>query len=116
MAKFLIRANYVGRWRERIDDRGGESSKRRELSRPPSNPSAGTLDRMYSRSGHGSYAIRDLPDNASATAVSRLINASGAASLNPDSVDETPRMSTPRSARNAVVSCPRDLSADLADW
>ena len=61
----------------------------------------GTLDCMYYAFGDTDlYAICDLPDNASATAVSLLINASGAVSLN-----LTPLM-TPEDVDAAVAKTP----------
>ena len=58
-------------------------SKRREAARAAVESVGGTLDCMYYAFGDTDvYAICDLPDDASATAVSLLINASGAVSLN----------------------------------
>jgi uncharacterized protein with GYD domain len=81
MAKFLIRANYVGDGVKGLMTDGG--SKRREAARAALESVGGTLDCMYYAFGDTDvYAICDLPDDASATAVSLLINASGAVSLN----------------------------------
>ena len=58
-------------------------SKRRDAATAAIESVGGTLDCMYYAFGETDmYAICDMPDNASATAVSLLINSSGAVSLN----------------------------------
>ena len=92
-------------------------SKRRDAAQAAVESVGGTLNCMYYTFGDTDlYAICDLPDNPSATAVSLLINASGAVSLN-----LTPLM-TPEDVDAAVAKtpsyrAPRDLtnSADVAD-
>ena len=81
MAKFLIRANYVGDGVKGLMAEGG--SKRREAAAAAVESVGGTLDCMYYAFGDTDvFAICDLPDNASATAVSLIINSSGAVSIN----------------------------------
>ena len=81
MAKFLVRANYTGDGVKGLMSEGG--SKRRDAATAAIESVGGTLDCMYYAFGETDmYAICDMPDNASATAVSLLINSSGAVSLN----------------------------------
>jgi uncharacterized protein with GYD domain len=81
MAKFLIRANYVGDGVKGLAAEGG--SRRRDAAKAAIESVGGTLDCMYFAFGDTDvYAICDVPDNASATALSLTINATGAVSLN----------------------------------
>jgi uncharacterized protein with GYD domain len=81
MAKFLVRANYTGDGAKGLMTEGG--SKRRDAAAAAIESVGGTLDCMYYAFGDTDvYAICDMPDNASATAVSLLINSSGAVNLN----------------------------------
>ena len=81
MAKFLIRANYVGDGVKGLMTEGG--SKRRDAARAAVESVGGTLDCMYFAFGDTDvYAICDMPDDASATAASLMINSSGAVSIN----------------------------------
>ena len=81
MAKFLLRANYVGDGLKGLMSEGG--SKRREAAQAAVESVGGTLDCMYFAFGETDvYGICDMPDNASATAMSLLINASGAVTIN----------------------------------
>lgn len=80
MAKFLIRANYVGDGVKGLLAEGG--SKRQAAARAAVESVGGTLDCMYYAFGDTDvYAICDMPDDASATAVSLMINSSGSVSL-----------------------------------
>ena len=81
MSKYLIRANYVGDGIKGLMSEGG--SKRRDAAKAAIESAGGKLDCMYYAFGDTDvYAICDLPDQASATAVSLLINSSGAVTLN----------------------------------
>jgi uncharacterized protein with GYD domain len=81
MPKFLIRANYVGDGVKGLMSEGGSS--RRDAARAAVESVGGTLECLYYAFGEtDAYAICDVPDNASATALSLLINSSGAVSLN----------------------------------
>jgi uncharacterized protein with GYD domain len=99
MPKFLIRANYTGEGMKGLMTEGG--SKRRDAAAAAIESVGGTLECMYYAFGDTDvYAIGDMPDNASAAAVSLLINASGAVSLN-----LTPLM-TPEDVDAAVTKAP----------
>jgi uncharacterized protein with GYD domain len=99
MAKFLVRANYTGDGVKGLINEGG--SKRRDAATAAIESVGGTLECMYYAFGDTDvYAICDMPDNASAAAVSLLINASGAVSLN-----LTPLM-TPEDVDAAVAKTP----------
>jgi uncharacterized protein with GYD domain len=81
MSKYLIRANYVGDGIKGLMTEGG--SRRRDAAKAAVESVGGNLDCMYYAFGDTDvYAIADLPDHASATAVSLLINSSGAVTLN----------------------------------
>jgi uncharacterized protein with GYD domain len=81
MSKYLIRANYVGDGIKGLLSEGG--SRRRDAAKAAVESVGGKLDCMYYAFGDTDvYAIADLPDQASATAVSLLINSSGAVTLN----------------------------------
>lgn len=100
MSKYLIRANYVGDGIKGLMSEGG--SKRRDAAKAALESVGGTLDCMYYAFGDTDvYAICDLPDQASATAVSLLINSSGAVSLN-----LVPLM-TPEDVDAAVAKAPK---------
>jgi uncharacterized protein with GYD domain len=93
MAKYLIRGNYVGEGVKGLLSEGG--SKREEAARAAVESVGGTLDCMYYAFGETDvYGICDAPDDASATALSLLINSSGAVSINlvplmtPEEVDQ----------------------------
>lgn len=106
MAKYLIRANYVGDGVKGLMIEGG--SKRRDAAQAAVESVGGTLDCMYYAFGDTDvYGICDVPDQASATALSLLINSSGAVEVNltplmsPEDVDaataKTPAYSPPGS-------------------
>jgi len=81
MSKYLIRANYVGDGIKGLMSEGG--SRRRDAAQAAVESVGGSLDCMYYAFGDTDvYAICDVPDGASATALSLLINSSGAVSLN----------------------------------
>jgi uncharacterized protein with GYD domain len=100
MSKYLIRANYVGAGIKGLMSEGG--SKRRDAAKAAVESAGGSLDCMYYAFGDTDvYAICDLPDQASATAVSLLINSSGAVTLN-----LVPLM-TPEDVDAAVAKAPK---------
>ncbi len=100
MSKYLIRANYVGAGIKGLMSEGG--SKRRDAAKAAVESVGGSLDCMYYAFGDTDvYAICDLPDQASATAVSLLINSSGAVTLN-----LVPLM-TPEDVDTAVAKAPK---------
>ena len=77
-------------------------SKRRDAAKAALESVGGTLDCMYYAFGDTDvYAICDLPDQGSATAVSLLINSSGAVTLN-----LVPLM-TPEDVDAAVAKAPK---------
>jgi uncharacterized protein with GYD domain len=81
MPKYLIRANYTGDGVKGLMSEGG--SKRRDAAKAAVESVGGSLECMYYAFGETDvYGIVDMPDDASATAVSLLINASGAVTLN----------------------------------
>ena len=81
MAKYLLRGNYKGDGIKGLMNEGG--SKRREAASAAVESVGGTIDCMYYAFGETDvYAICDLPDVASATAISLMINATGALTIN----------------------------------
>jgi uncharacterized protein with GYD domain len=81
MGKYLIRANYVGDGVKGLMTEGG--SKRRDAAQAAAESVGGSMDCMYYAFGDTDvYGICDLPDDASATALSLLINASGKVAVN----------------------------------
>ena len=80
MAKYLVKGNYVGDGIAGLMKDGG--SQRRDAARAAIESVGGSLESMYYAFGDTDvYAICDFPDDASAAAVSLLINASGAVQL-----------------------------------
>jgi uncharacterized protein with GYD domain len=76
MAKYLFEGNYVGDGVKGLMNEGGTA--RRNAAAAAMESVGGTLDCMYYAFGDTDiYGIADLPDVASAAAVSLLINASG---------------------------------------
>ncbi len=93
MGKYLVRGNYVGDGVKGLLSEGG--SKRVEAAQAAIASVGGTLDCMYFAFGETDiYGICDFPDDASATALSLMINSSGAVSVNlvplmaPEDIDE----------------------------
>lgn len=80
MGKYLIKGNYVGDGVAGLMNDGG--TKRRAAAAAAVESLGGTLDCMYYAFGDTDvYAIADMPDAASATAASLLINSSGSVSV-----------------------------------
>jgi uncharacterized protein with GYD domain len=99
MAKYLVRANYLGDGVKGLLSEGGSS--RREAARASVESVGGTLDAMYYAFGDTDvFGIGDFPDEASATAWSLMVNASGSltASLTP--------LMTPEDVDAAVAKSP----------
>ena len=93
MAKYLIKGNYVGDGLKGLLAEGGTS--RRDAAEAAMASVGGTLDCMYYAFGDTDiFGIADVPDEASAVAVSLLINATGAVAvgltplLEPEVIDE----------------------------
>ena len=81
MGKYLIRGNYVGDGVSGLLTEGG--SKRRDAARAAIESVGGSMDSMYYAFGDTDvYGICEFPDEASATALSLMINASGKVSVN----------------------------------
>ncbi len=81
MGKYLIRANYVGDGVKGLLEEGG--TKRFAAAQAAIESVGGTMDSMYYAFGDTDvYGICDFPDDASATALSLMINASGKVSAN----------------------------------
>lgn len=96
MSKYLVRANYVGDGVQGLLKEGG--TKRRDAARAAIESGGGTLECMYYAFGETDvFGVVDFPDEASATAVSLMINASGKIAL-----DLTPLM-TPEDVDAAVA-------------
>jgi uncharacterized protein with GYD domain len=99
VGKYLFRANYVGDGVKGLLAEGG--SKRRDASRAAIESVGGSLDCMYYAFGDTDlFGIAEFPDEASATALSLIINSSGTVSIN-----LTPLMS-PEEVDAAVAKTP----------
>ena len=86
MAKYLLKGNYKGDGIKGLLNEGG--SKRRDAAVAAVESVGGTLDCLYYAFGEFDiYGICDFPDVASATAISLMINATGAVTI-----DLTPLM------------------------
>lgn len=98
MAKFLIKASYSPEGTQGLLREGGTS--RRAAVEEMIQRLDGTLEAFYYGYGEAdAYVIADMPDEASAVAVSLIVNASGAVSLSttplltPEQIDEACRRS-----------------------
>ena len=81
MPHYLIRANYVGDGVKGLMSEGGTS--RREAARAAVESVGGRLESMYYAFGDTDvYGFCEVPDAASAAAVSLLINSSGSVQVN----------------------------------
>ncbi len=80
MGKYLFQGNYVGDGVAGLAREGGSS--RRAAAQAAMASVGGSVDAFYYAFGDVDiYGIADLPDDASAVAVSLLVNASGAENL-----------------------------------
>lgn len=93
MPKYLIEANYVGEGISGLLKEGG--TKRRAVVSELFKSMGGTVDAFYYAFGDTDlFIIGDLPDNATATALTLKVNATGAATckttvlITPEEVDE----------------------------
>ena len=93
MGKYLIRANYTQAGLAGLLKEGG--SRRKEALAQTIEGAGGTLESLYYAFGERDlYITADLPDEATATAVSLTIGAAGALSVDitvlitPETVDE----------------------------
>ena len=93
MGKYLIRANYTQAGLAGLLKEGG--SRRKEALAQTIEGAGGTLESLYYAFGDCDlYITADLPDDATATAISLAIGAAGALSvgitvlITPETVDE----------------------------
>ena len=93
MAKYLFQGSYTEEGLRGLLDEGG--SKRREAAEQVIQSVGGTLEAYYFAFGDNDfYVIVDMPDNVSTTAVSLVVNVSGAINvktvvlLTPEEVDQ----------------------------
>ena len=76
MAKYLISGNYMGDGVSGLMDEGAAS--RREAVEQLVASVGGSIEALYYAIGDADiFVIADLPDNASATAISLVVNATG---------------------------------------
>jgi uncharacterized protein with GYD domain len=80
MGKYLVRANYIGEGVKGLMAEGG--TKRTENARAAIESVGGSIESMYYAFGDTDvFGICDFPDDASATALSLMINSSGRVSV-----------------------------------
>ncbi len=80
MGKYLFQANYIGDGIKGLMQDGG--TKRREAAEAAMGSVGGSIDSFYYAFGDFDLVgIADFPDDASALAISLMINASGAIKL-----------------------------------
>ena len=96
MPKYLIRASYTVEGAQGLLKEGGTS--RRAAVEQLTQSMGGTLEAFYYAFGADDvFVIAELPDDASATAVSLAVNAAGGASaqvtvlIDPETVDDAVR-------------------------
>jgi uncharacterized protein with GYD domain len=78
--KYLIQGNYSAEGTKGVQKDGG--SKRRQVGEALVKEAGGRLEAFYYAFGDADFvAIADLPDTASAVALSLAVNASGATSV-----------------------------------
>jgi len=93
VAKYLFQGSYTEEGLKGLLEEGG--SKRREAAEQVIKSVGGTLEAYYFAFGDNDfYVIVDMPDNVSTTAVSLVVNVSGAVNvktvvlLTPEEVDQ----------------------------
>jgi uncharacterized protein with GYD domain len=98
MPKYLLEASYSAEGAKGLLKDGG--SKRRKAAEDAVKAVGGKLEAFYFAFGeHDAYVIADIPDHASAAAVSLAVNASGAVAakttvlLTPEEVDKASKKS-----------------------
>ena len=106
MGKYLIRANYTQAGLAGLLKEGG--TKRREALTQTVEGAGGTLESLYyAFGGRDLYITADLPDDATATAISLAVGAAGALDvdiivlLTPETVDEAIKKDIPYRAPGA---------------
>ena len=96
MAKYLLKGSYTDEGLKGVLGRGG--SKRRDAAKQVIESIGGTLEAYYFAFGdYDFYVIVDMPDNVTTTAVSLVINASGAVNV------QTVVLVTPEEVDKAVA-------------
>jgi uncharacterized protein with GYD domain len=99
MAKYLFQGNYVGEGVKGLLKEGGSS--RRAAIEKAAKSMGGTVEAFYYAFGDSDvYVIFDLPDNASAAALSLVANASGTV------VTKTTVLMTPEELDDAAKKTP----------
>jgi uncharacterized protein with GYD domain len=97
MPKFLVMASYTAEGVKGVQSAGGAS--RREAVAEMVEGMGGLESFYFGFGEHDAYVIADLPDNASAAAVTLAVNAAGGATsrtvvlLTPDEVDKAAGLS-----------------------
>ena len=98
MPKYLFHGSYTEEGLKGLLKEGG--SRRRDAARQTLESVGGTLEAYYHAYGDDDfYIIADMPDNASATALSLVVNATGAVNvktvvlLTPEEVDQAVNLS-----------------------
>jgi uncharacterized protein with GYD domain len=98
MAKFLLQASYTTEGAKGVVKAGGTA--RREAVKHTVEGLGGSLEGFYFAFGDtDAYVIADLPDNATAAAISLVVNAAGGAEVTtvplftPEEADEAARKS-----------------------
>jgi len=98
MPKYLFQGSYTEKGLSGLLKEGG--SKRRDAAEQVIKSVGGTQEAFYFAFGDNDfYVIADMPDNVSTSAVSLLVNASGAVKVNtivlltPEEVDQVIRKS-----------------------
>jgi uncharacterized protein with GYD domain len=80
MAKYLVQASFTSTGAKGLQNEGG-TSRKQTLEKLIADM-GGTLEAFYFGFGsHDVYVLADLPDNATAAALSLAVNASGAVQL-----------------------------------
>ena len=99
MAKYLLRANYVGNGIQGLLQEGG--TKRRAAAAKAVKSVGGKMEAFYYAFGPSdAYVIVDVPDNVSMAALALTIGASGAVTI------ETSVLLTPEEVDAAVEKSP----------
>jgi uncharacterized protein with GYD domain len=100
MAKYLLQVSYTPSGAQGVMKEGGSS--RRDMVAKLLAEVGGTLDEFYFAFGEDDvYTIVDLPDHATAAALSMTVGGSGAASvkttvlLSPEEIDQAAQRSVP---------------------
>ena len=103
MPKYMIQASYTADGTKGVMKEGG--TKRRATVEANVKAAGGTVEAFYFAFGEAdAFVIVDLPDNASAAALSMAVNASGAVAFEDSRFDDTGRS---RSSHKEVGSVPR---------